>query len=134
MAKKNNAAEAIEILKFINGLGKEFIILSQKDKELIAKMPEKKNVINLGVREALSREITIAFSHNEKFRPPPCAIVIAKESGGCILPPVPFPELDAAFSNVCSASPGYLADAFLRTLIEVEKNGATLLVGFNLKR
>lgn len=151
---KNNADKAIKILKSLNGLGNDFIILSEADKKIIASMPERKGVVNQGVAEALSRGITIAFSHNEKFRKPPCAVVLlshkgkivgemadsgkkfyngAKESDGCLLPPVPFAELDGLFDSVCSASPGYVADAFLRTRIKVEKNGATLLVGFNMK-
>ena len=155
MDKKNNAGKAIKILKSLDGLGKEFAMLSESEKKAIAKMPEAKGVVNRGVVEALSREITIAFSHNEKFRPPPCAIVLlsckgkivgemadagkkyykgAKESDSCILPSVPFPELDAAFSNVCSASPGYAADRFLRSLIKVKEGDATLLVGFDIKR
>ncbi len=155
MNRKKDAEKAIKILKSLNGLGKDFSVLLESDKKNIARMPDGKGVVNHGVSEALSREITIAFSHNEKFRQPPCAIVQlcckgkivgemtdagkkfyngAKESDSCILPSVPFPELDSAFSNVCSASPGYVADAFLRTRIKVEKNDATLLVGFNLKR
>lgn len=154
MAKKNNAAKAIEILKSLKGLGKDFIVLSESDKKIIAKMPEEINVINRGVIEVLSREITIAFSHNEKFRQPPCAIVQlfckgkivgeminsgpkfyngTKEFDTHVLPAVPFPELDSAFSNVCSASPGYEADRFLRKLIKVEKSDATLFVGVNVK-
>ncbi|MBU4245751.1 MAG: hypothetical protein ABIF85_00155 [Nanoarchaeota archaeon] len=174
MRCNNDAEKAIKILKRLKGLGKEFVVLSDSDKKAIAQMPEEKNhfvslrslkaflfsskiknVINRGVIEVLSREITIAFSHNEKFRPPPCAIVQlfckgkivgemndsekkfyngTKDVDNYILPPVPFPELDGAFSNVCSASPGYVADAFLRTRIKVAESDATLFVGFNLKR
>ena len=151
---KKDAEKAIKILKSLDGLGKDFAVLGESDKKAIAQIPEEKGVVNRGVAEAISREITITFSHNEKFRPPPCAIVLlsckgkivgemtdagkkfydgAKESDGCILPAVPFPELDRAFRNVCSASPGYVADRFLRTLIKVEEGDATLLVGFNSK-
>lgn len=155
MRCNNDAKKAIKLLKSLDGLGKDFIALSESEKKAIAQMPEGKNVINSGVSEALSRNITIAFSHNEKFRPPPCAIVLlsckgeivgemadsgkkfyngAKEFDSCILPAVPFPELDCAFDKVCSASPGYGADRFLRTLIKVKEGDATLLVGFNIKR
>jgi|GEM_PF-1897276 len=155
MNSKTSAEKAIKILKSLNGLGKEFAVLSESEKKEIAQLPEKEGVTNTGVVESLSREITIAFSHNEKFRPPPCAIVqlfckgkivgeIA-DSGkkfyngthnvdSYILPAVPFPELECAFDSVCSASPGHSADAFLRTRIKVENGDATLLVGFNLKR
>ncbi len=154
MALTEAAEKATECLKTLEGLGKCFIVLSQKEKEIITKISEGKNIINRGVADALSREITIAFSHNEKFRPPPCAIVLLSCNGKIvgemadggkkfyngvqgvdkyILPPVPFPELDGKFSNVCSASPGYGADKFLRKLIKVEQNDATLLVGFNIR-
>lgn len=146
---------AIKILESLEGLGKEFIILSEDDKKIISGLREGGNIINCGVTEALSRDITIAFSHNEKFRKPPCAIVLlssggkivgemtgagkrfyngTKEVDAYVLPPVPFYELEKSFASVCSASPGYEADKFLRTLIKVEKNGATLLVGFDFKR
>ena len=154
---KKNVEKAIEIMKSLEGLGKDFIVLLEFDKKAIAEMPEGKGVVNTGVVEALSREITIAFSHNEKFRPSPCAIVLlsckgkivgemtdsgkkyyggTKKSDGCVLPAIPFPELelDGAFDNVCSASPGYVADVFLRTRIKVKKNDATLLVGFDIKK
>lgn len=153
MNSGTSADKAIEILKSLNGLGKEFAVLSESDKKILAKLPEGKNIINRGVLGVLSRNVTIAFSHNEKFRPPPCAIVLlscrgkiigemddsgpkfyngAHEVDTYILPEVPFPELDSAFSNVSSASPGQLADKFLRTRIKVEKGDATLLVGFDV--
>lgn len=163
------AKKAIMILKSVHGLGSGYAILSESGKKAIAQMPERRNaegkaVINLGVKEALSRDITIVFSHNEKFRPPPSAIVLLSHKGvivgelsdsgkrfyngfhgggisdndAYLLPPVPFPELEAAdsgrwFADVCSASPGYEADMFLRQIIKAEKNDATLLVGFNIK-
>ncbi len=154
MKTKNYAESAIKILKCLKGLGKDFIILPEREKKIIAGLPEGKNTLNRGVMEALSRDITIAFSHNEKFRKPPRAIALLSHKGKIvgemtdagkkfcsgvtdfdtyILPPVPFPELDGAFINVCSASPGYEADRFLRTRIKVEESGATLLVGFNVK-
>ena len=150
---KITAEKAIEILKQLRGLGKDFAVLSAKDKKALEKMPEKKGVVNKGVVETLSRDITIAFSHNEQFRPPPCAIVLLLRKGKIvgdvtptgkrfyglahdfdtyILPPIPFQELDGIFEDVVSSSPGEAADKFLRNIINVEENDATLLVGFNL--
>ena len=155
MKTDNKAESAIQILKTLEGLGNGFIVLSKKDKKIIAHLPEGKNISNQGVAEALSRDITIAFSHNGKFRKPPCAIVLLSHKGKIvgemadsgkkfyngasdidtyILPPVPFYELDNLFANVCSASPGYEADRFLRTRIKVEESDATLLIGLDLKR
>ena len=154
MTKINAEKNAIKILKQLKGLGKDFAVLSAKDKKVLAKMPEERGVVNKGVVEALSRDITIALSHNEWFRPPPCALVLLSNKGKivgdvahsgkrfydmthdfdtCILPPIPFQELDGFFEDVVSSSPGYAADKFLRSIINVDKNDATLLVGFNQK-
>lgn len=153
MNGRKSAEKAIKILKSLNGLGKEFAMLSENEKKIIAMMPEGKNVVNRGVAEALSREVTIAFSHNEKFRKPPCAIVLFSCNGkivgemadagkkfyngahnvdSYVLPPVPFPEMNDSFEDVCSASPGYEADKFLRKIMRVNGGDATLLIGFNL--
>lgn len=151
----NDADRAIDVLKSIRGIGKSFVVLGDREKKEIVKLREKGNVVNRGVTDAFSREITIAFSHSEEFRPPPCAIVLLSRNGKIIgeltdtgkmfyggakdfdtyvLPPVMFAELEGEFCNVCSASPGYEADAYIRTLMRVKKNDATLLAGFNVKR
>lgn len=153
MARITAEEKAIGILKQLKGLGKDFRVLSEKDKHALLKMPEEMSVVNKGFVDALSRDVTIALSHNEWFRPPPCALVLLSSKGKIIgdvahmgkrfygmthefdtyiLPPIPFQELDGVFEDVVSSSPGYAADKFLRSIIKVEERGATLLVGFNL--
>jgi len=153
MAKITAEKKAIGILKQLKGLGKDFAVLSEKDKGALLKMPEEKGVVNKGFIDALSRDVTIALSHNEQFRPPPCALALLSSKGKIIgdvahtgkrfygmahdfdtyiLPPIPFQELDGVFEDVVSSSPGYAADKLLRDIINVRENDATLLVGFNL--
>ncbi len=73
----------------------------------------KSGLSNIGVLSCLLRNITLAFSHNSGFRPPP----------------IPFPEICG--KNVCSSSPSPALDDWLRRMVKVEEGDATLLLGFD---
>lgn len=120
----NITNQIVNDLKKIKGLD-NFIILNNKDKEIIKELEEKNNI---GVREAIKRKYTIAFTHDSSFREPEAKIVV-KRQDKIIFPPVPFPEIKA--KNVVSCSPGYKVDSYLRKRIKAKKDDATLIVGFD---
>ncbi len=114
----------MESLKQVNGLD-NVIILSEKDKETIKKLEENNN---LGVLEAIKRKFVVACSHNSTFRPPLTKIVEEK-NGKIVFPPVPFPEVKA--KDVVSGSPSLKVHNFLSKRINLKKDDATLIIGFN---
>ncbi len=114
--------DVLEKLKSLEGLNEDFLVLSEEDKKTIMGLEDDNNA---GVKEALSKSITIAFSHNSEFREPSEPIVIKKRKK-TIFPAVEFPEIE----NSVSASPGWDADAFLRKrLKKLKDRDATLLLG-----
>jgi len=114
----------INDLKHMKGLD-NFIILNDKDKKTIENLEEENNI---GVKEAIKRKHVIAFTHDSTFRKP-IAKIVENKDGKIILPPVPFPEVNA--KNVVSSSPGYKVDAFLRKKMKAKKEDATLIIGFD---
>ena len=116
----------INDLKKLSGLH-NFIILDDKDINIIRKLEEKRN---RAVLEAIRRTHVIAFTHESSFRKPVGKIVV-KQKNKIIFPPVPFPEVKA--KNVVSGSPGYTVDSYLRKKIKRKKEDATLIVGFDLR-
>ena len=56
-------------------------------------------------------------------------MIVIKDKGRIVFPPVPFPEIKAA--SVASASPGYRVDSYLRKKMNLKKDDATLLIGFD---
>ncbi|MBW2975048.1 hypothetical protein KY366_04995 [Candidatus Woesearchaeota archaeon] len=150
-----NPERAIEVLKKIKGID-NFLLLNAEQKNKILELERKEERrtgrINLGVREAIYRKNTVCCSHDDSFREPPMAVVIGvnkreivgeqnndgfrfygqnKEMEGYVLPGLPFPELDKAGKNVVSSSPCYESDAYLREMIKIGDDEATLLLGFD---
>ncbi|MBD3248835.1 hypothetical protein GF336_02205 [Candidatus Woesearchaeota archaeon] len=116
--------DVLEKLKSLEGLNEDFLILSEEEKNTIMGLEEENNI---GVKEALSRSITIAFSHNSDFREPAEPIVAVKGKK-TVFPAVKFPEIE----DSVSASPGWDADAFLRKrLKKLKDDDATLLLGLD---
>lgn len=96
------------------------------------------------------RDIVIAFSHDSIFRPPPLPEVLLANKGKIIgeqtnggnifyagsnadeivLPSIPFPEISGKY--VCSGSPSFGLDKWLRKKMRVNEGAATLLLGFDI--
>ncbi len=148
------SAAAIGQLKSLDGLGKDFLVLNALDKKEsfeIERMHNNTKTSNIGALSCLMRDITIAFSHNSRFRPPPLPEVLLASKGSIVgeqnnngrnfyaggsadefvLPPIPFPEIKG--KNVCSGSPSPELDKQLREKMEVKEGDATLLLGFDLE-
>ena len=117
----------IERLCGLPGLS-NVVLLGEKDKQHIRSL-ELPN--NEGVFSCLSRTYCLAMTHDESFRPA-LGHLVTTLGEVPILPPLPFPELDA--KDVISSSPNCLVHKFLvsRFSMKVTSNEATLLVGFNL--
>jgi len=144
-----DAQEATNILKTRRGLGKAFFVLNAEEKKEAFDIEKKPHLSNVGVLSCLMRDVTIAFSHNSEFRPPPLPEVLLAASGQIVgeqtntgkvfyrgthedeivLPPIPFPEIKG--KNVCSSSPSPALDAWLREKMNVKEGDATLLLGFD---
>jgi len=142
---------AINALKNIDGLGKDFLVLNASDKKKAFEIESKSALSNIGVLSCLMRDVTIVFSHNRGFRAPPLPEVLLAGNGMIIgeqtddgnkiysysqadelvLPPIPFPEIVG--KNVCSSSPSQELDKWVREKIDVNDGDATLLLGFDLK-
>lgn len=131
-----NLLKALNSLK-VKGLG-HFLILTEPQKEYIK---HKEDPINKGILESINRRFTIVCTHDSSFREPAGAITSKDKEGNLFLPPVPFPELEnlnvdgETPKKVISGSPGYRVDEYLRHIykennIVLEKDDATLLVGF----
>ncbi|MFZ3076824.1 MAG: hypothetical protein WA139_00015 [Candidatus Aenigmatarchaeota archaeon] len=152
--KDSNAEEAqaaINILKTCRGLGKDFLVLNAEEKKEAFETEKESRLSNIGVLSCLMRDVTIAFSHDSGFRPPPlpevllaaCGQIVGEQTTGgkvfyrnaqedeIVLPPIPFPEIKG--KNVCSSSPSPALDAWLREKMDVKEGDATLLLGFDLK-
>jgi len=145
------AQAATNILKKIGSLGKDFLALTAEEKKDAFETEKKSRLSNIGVISCLMRDVTIAFSHNCGFRPPPLPQVLLAENGRIVgeqtnagkvfyrgshadeivLPPIPFPEIRG--KNVCSGSPSPVLDGWLRGMMKVEEGNATLLLGFDLE-
>ena len=119
--------KVLEHLCSLPGLS-NVVLLGEKDKQHIRSL-ELPN--NEGVFSCLSRTYCLAMTHDESFRPALGSLVTI--SGGVpILPPLPFPELNA--KDAISSSPNRVVHKFLVShfSMKVTSNEATLLVGFNL--
>lgn len=150
-SNKEEAQDAINILKSCRGLGKGFLVLTAEKKKEASETEKKSRLSNIGVLSCLMRDVTIALSHDSRFRPPPLPEVLLAESGRIVgeqansrngfygkkkadeivLPPLPFPEIRER--NVCSGSPSPALDAWLRKKINVKEGDATLLLGFDVE-
>lgn len=100
--------------------------------------PELKRIIqnledkdNHGVLECLNRKFTLALTHDSTFREPTGKIVV-KNKSKIILPAVPFPEVKG--KEVVSSSPSTKVHEVIvgHLGMELRKDDATLLIGFNL--
>ncbi len=145
------AIAAIKTLKTLDGLGKEFLVLAAEDKKAAFDIETKLALSNIVVFSCLVRDVTIAFSHDSRFRPPPLPEVLTASKGmitgeqtnsgnmkyseeiadEIVLPPVPFPEISG--KNVCSSSPSQELDKWIRSKINVKDGDATLFLGFDLE-
>jgi hypothetical protein len=125
MVKFTNILEKLKDVPGLNHLG----FLKEKHKSIISQMEESNN---LGVLECLKREHILLLSHNSYFRPPTSEIV-KFQNNTSIFPSVPFPEVKA--EDVVSSSPSLAVHNWLLNEfnISLNKEEATLLVGFNLK-
>src|SRR3989344_327362 len=95
-----------EELEQIAGL-KVHAVLSQEIRNVIA---TKEEGHNLGVREALARQIVLLITHDDQFRDPwGEQVCFTKE--GHYFPPLPFPEVQG--HNVVSSSPSKEIHDFL---------------------
>ncbi len=118
--------KTIQQLQVVPGIA-NIRVLSEEEKRLVAALEEKNN---LGVHACLAKEVTLALTHNSKFREPVAPIVLLDKEGS-IFPPVPFPEVKDALSS----SPSQKVHEFLvaHLNLEVSHEDATLLVGFEVK-
>jgi hypothetical protein len=120
-----------EIKHIIHGLSRlqgitRYYLLTPDEKEYIIRHEDAQN---LGVLEAAGRQHCVCLIHNSSWREPTQTIV-KKEKGEIIFPPVVFPEVPA--KNVVSSSPGLAIHTWLSKKVRVEKEEATLLIGFDL--
>lgn len=145
------AFSAIRKLRKLEGLEKGFAVLSGAEKQAALEIEKKTRLSNIGVFSCLLRDVTVAFSHNSKFRPPGLPEVLLAGNGEIIgeqnnagirlylkkrhdetvLPAIPFPEISG--KNVCSGSPSPALDKRLREKMRVKEGDATLLLGFDLQ-
>ena len=119
--------EIIESLKGIKGL-KILSNLNEEHKELIKKIEDRNNI---GVLESINRDFTLLLSHNSTFRNPE-GKTVKIENNNILFPPIPFPEVKA--KNVVSSSPSKKIHDLLKEKLKLnlKKDDATLLVGFDL--
>lgn len=117
----------IRELQNTKGLG-NVKLLNSKHKKMILELEDENN---LGVKECVMRDFTIALTHDSTFREPVGEIVVDTETG-LVLPAVPFPE--AKGKDVVSSSPSEIVHKAIVTELELSLNPeeATLLIGFNL--
>ncbi|MFH0970865.1 MAG: hypothetical protein V1776_05440 [Candidatus Diapherotrites archaeon] len=101
-------------------------VLNDNEKKYIM---NNEDVNNEGVKESVKRQYCICLIHDSAWREPTQTIV-KKENGEIIFPPVVFPEVPA--KNVVSSSPGIAIHTWLAQKVRIEKEEATLLIGFNL--
>ncbi len=116
---------AIKTLHSIKGI-KDINVLNQNDIDYIWKNEEERNS---GAFEVLRRDVVLVCTHDEKLRPPANTIVISRGERH-IFPAVPFPEIKE--DNVVSCSPSKKIHEELSVRINIEKNDATLLIGFDI--
>jgi len=119
-----NQDEILHLLQQIRGLA-NMRVLSDEEKRIIAELEDEENH---GVHACLAKKITIVLTHNSHFRDPPLPIV-EKKGNIHIFPPVPFPELQNAFSS----SPSKKVHDFLikRLNLNAGEEDATLLIGMD---
>jgi len=117
----------IESLERINGLANVRLLLPEHKKILL----EMEDQNNIGVRECLLRDFTIALTHDSMFREPAGDIVLNTDSG-VVLPAVPFPEVEG--KDVVSSSPSTNVHKVIveKLGLDLKDEEATLLIGFNL--
>ncbi len=149
---KKLADRVLERLKRVRGIGDEFYILSEAEKRDLLLIECRQDVFNAGVVSALSRVVSIVFSHNSEFRDPGFPIVLFVEGNEIvgemtdsgkkfygepkqtryILPPIPFPEAEVdGIVNVVSASPSREGHEYIKRKIKIKGNDASLILGFD---
>ncbi|QQG38570.1 MAG: hypothetical protein HYS32_03110 [Candidatus Woesearchaeota archaeon] len=114
-------------LSLIKGLSNPILIPNKDKKELIKK--EHQN--NLGVLEALKKDVTLLVTHNYNFKVVEEKVYIEKE-GQIFFISMPFPEIKA--KDAISSSPTEDFHKFLvkKYRLKLSPEDATLLIGFNL--
>ncbi len=117
----------IDYLKSLNGLN-DCAFINDYHKSELFRIILREEYANLGVFAALLRTHTLVVTHDSTFRQP-CIPIVSKVGRNIVFPAVPFPELDMC--NVVSSSPGFEAHEFLKSIIKVKSDEATLLIGFN---
>ncbi len=119
--------EIFRQLQTVKGL-RPLAYLQDEHKKFI-ELHEQKN--NIGVLDSLKRKFTLLLAHDSSFRSPVTPIV-QEYASEIFFPGVAFPEVKA--KNVVSSSPSKKVHKLLAKEfnLSLEKDEATLLIGFDL--